>query len=79
MASHQSHACSVWGCAWQGMGPCLIHAFPLRDQATTGAAPSLLPAGAIDAKELHVGLLLVYDKLNKLGNSCSSSLCVLSV
>lgn len=30
-------------------------------------APRMCPTGHIDAKELHVGLLLVYDKLNKVG------------
>ncbi len=36
------------------------------DMVHTGLhACTLLGAGSIDVKELHVGLLLVYDKLNK--------------
>lgn len=55
------------------LGPCVAmhEALPAACIAPQGSGRHrcrhlLLPAGAIDAKELHVGLLLVYDKLNKL-------------
>jgi hypothetical protein len=38
--------------------------------ASTVSCCVLASAGSIDVKELHVGLLLVYDKLNKASHPC---------
>ncbi len=43
---------------------------PLSGVSTAAGTSWDMAAGAIDAKELHVGLLLVYDKLNKASGHC---------
>lgn len=41
------------------------HVSRMRRTRTQPSLPASPGAGSIDVKELHVGLLLVYDKLNK--------------